>query len=70
MNFSRDRRSYIECCTTKERDRIAWLLAGLCKWRGIKRNVNKGIYLLYLGNEGVMLIFWPVRKHTNAIFNC
>ena len=71
INFSRDRKSYIESCTRKERDGIAWLLTELCKLRGIKRNVNKRICPLYLDNEGVKrrYICWPVQKHANAILN-
>ena len=31
MDLSWYRRSYKECCSRKQRDRTAWLLAGVCK---------------------------------------
>lgn len=46
INFCWGWRSHVECCVRKERNWIAWLLAGMWKLKGIRRNADKGRCLL------------------------
>jgi len=53
INFCCGSRSYIECCVRKERNCVAWLLAGMWKLKGIRRNADKGRFPLYLSEVDV-----------------
>jgi hypothetical protein len=42
LSSSWGKKLYIECCSRKERSRIAWLIAGIWQVKGVRRNADKG----------------------------
>jgi len=52
INFSWGKRSYIECCSRKERSGIVLLLVGVWKQEGIIRNTDQGRCPFCLREEG------------------
>jgi hypothetical protein len=52
MKYERDKESYIDKCTRKERMGIIWLKAGIWKLRGIRRGFKRGRCPLCLGGGG------------------
>jgi hypothetical protein len=42
LNFSWDKKLYIECCSREERSRTAWLIARIWQLKGVRRNADNG----------------------------
>jgi hypothetical protein len=49
INFNWSKKSCIEFCARKERIEIAWLIAGVWKLEGIRKDAYKGRCSLCLG---------------------
>jgi hypothetical protein len=65
LNFSWGKKSYIECCSRKERSRIEWLIAGIWQLKGVRRNADKGRCPLCFEIEDVehILLVCKETKH-------
>jgi hypothetical protein len=53
---------YIECCSRKERSRIAWLIAGTWQLKGIRRNADNGKCALCLEEVDVKHILLECKE--------
>jgi hypothetical protein len=49
MDFTWGEKLYVECCVRKERNGVAWLVAGVWKLKGIRKNRDKRRCLPCLG---------------------
>jgi hypothetical protein len=62
LNFLGGKKLYIECCSRKERSRIARLIAGIWQLKGVRRNADKGRCPLYFENEDVKHILLECKE--------
>jgi hypothetical protein len=62
VNFSWGKKLYIECCSRKERSRIACLIAGIWQLKGVRRNADKGRCPLCSEEEDVKHILLECKE--------
>jgi hypothetical protein len=62
LNFPWGKKTYIECCSRKEKSRIAWLIAGIWQLKGVRRNADKGRCPLCFEEEDVKHILLECKE--------